>query len=102
KILRRKARIEVAEHNLVHIFGTYSGVGKRVAGHPHNQAFNRFIVKLTEGGVGPPDNTGGHRCLLCRILVAFLGDDLRVTIYVHAPVPDFSYHPKLRETSTGG
>jgi hypothetical protein len=25
--------------------------------------------------MGPPNNTGGHRCLLCRTLVVFLGDE---------------------------
>src|SRR5262249_53470654 len=75
-----KACIEVSKHNLIHILGSDSGVGNRVAGNPYDKAFNGFIVKFTEGGMGPPDNTGGHRCLLCRTLVAFLGDDLRVTI----------------------
>ena len=96
KILCRKARIEVAEYNLIDLLGTDTGIGQRVAGHSHNEAFNSLIAKFSEGRMGPPDNTGGHRCLLCRTLVDFFGNELQVTIYIQLRFTRFAYHPKLR------
>ena len=77
KILRGKTRVEVAKHDLVDVLGSDAGVSQRIAGHPHDQAFDGLTTQFTKGGVGPPDNTGRHCCLLCRTLVAFLGNELR-------------------------
>ena len=66
EILRRKARVEVAEHDLVDVLGRDPGVGQRLAGDAHDQAFDSLAIKLTEGGMGPTDNGCGHRRLLDR------------------------------------
>jgi hypothetical protein len=78
KILRREARIEVTQHDLVDVLGLDTGVGQGLAGDAHDQAFDGLAVKLTEGGVGPTDNGCRHRCLperrCCRTLVVLVGD----------------------------
>ena len=56
KILRRKAGVEMPEHDLVDVFGGDTGVGQRLAGDPHDQAFDGFTAEFTEGSMGPPDN----------------------------------------------
>ena len=33
-----------------------AGVGQRLAGDPHDQAFDALAIKLTEGGMGPADD----------------------------------------------
>ena len=74
------------EHDLVDILGGDPGVGQRLAGHPHDQAFDAFAIKLTEGGMRPTDDCCGHRCLpiylaaVCRTLVALVGNAGQVTM----------------------
>ena len=63
EILRRKAGVEMAEHDLVDVLGGDPGIGQRLAGDPHDQAFDALAIKLTEGGMGPTDNACGHRSL---------------------------------------
>jgi hypothetical protein len=84
----------MAEDNFVHVLRTNSGIHQRFAGHAHDEAFHAFIAKFTERGMGPPDNTGGHKCLLCRTLVAFFTEE-PVTIFVQPQFTGFAYHPKL-------
>ena len=73
KVLCGKARIEMAEHDLVDVPSADACVGQRLPGYPHDQALDRLGIELAERCVGPSDDTGGHGALLCRILVAFLG-----------------------------
>ena len=63
KILCRKAGVEMPEHDLVDVLGRDAGIGQRLAGHPHDQAFDALTAELSEGGMGPADDTGGHRSL---------------------------------------
>jgi hypothetical protein len=73
KILRRKAGIEVAEHDLVDVFGLNAGVGQRFAGHFHDQAFHGFAGKLAEGGMRPTHDAGCHVALLAEFRTLLLG-----------------------------
>ena len=60
KILGGKPGVEMPEHDLVDVFCGDSGVGQRLAGNLHDQAFDRFTGKFAEGSVGPTDDTGRH------------------------------------------
>ncbi len=64
EILRGKAGVEMAEHDLVDVLGRDAGMAQRLAGNLHDKAFDALAIKLTEGGVGPTDDAGGHRSLL--------------------------------------
>ena len=68
KILRGKASIEMPEHDFVDILGGDAGVLERVAGHLHDQALDRLVLKLAEGTVGPTDDGCGHNCSPCADL----------------------------------
>src|SRR5665213_2146721 len=74
EILWRKAGVEMPEHDLVDVLGGNARVGQRLAGNTHDQAFNALTIKLTERGVSPADDCRGHCTLLCRTLVALIGD----------------------------
>jgi len=40
EVLRRKACIEMAQHDFIDVLGGNRGIGERIAGDPHDQAFN--------------------------------------------------------------
>ena len=85
----------MTEDDLVDIRSRNAGIRERLAGDPHNQAFDALPVKLAERGVGPADNTGGHRMLLCRTLVALLGD-AGLILFRCRGWPTFASRAKLR------
>ena len=60
EILRREARVEMAEHDLVDFARPNAGIHQRLARDPHDQAFDRLTLKLPEAGVRPSDDAGGH------------------------------------------
>src|SRR5580704_1003170 len=60
KILRREAGIEVAEHDFIDVGRRNPRVGKRLIGHPYNEAFDGLTVELSKGRMGPTDDTGAH------------------------------------------
>ena len=60
KILRREARIEVAEHDLVDVAGLDAGVGQRPVGDPHDQALHRLAVEPAEGRMRPAHDAARH------------------------------------------
>ena len=74
EILRREARVEVAEHDLVDVLGLDAGVGQRAVGDPHDQALHRLAVEPAEGRMGPAHDAARHDRLHCRNSVAFLCD----------------------------
>ncbi len=87
EILWRKPGVEMAEHDLVHVLGGDACVGHRLGRDAHDQAFDALAIKLTKRGVGPANDCRGHFPLLCRTLVALIGDKKRVTgIYAGARV----------------
>ena len=60
EILRREAGIEMSEHDLVHGFRADPGMGERLAGDAHDQAFDGLAVEPAKGRVSPADDAGGH------------------------------------------
>src|SRR5215217_8556288 len=64
KILGGEARIEMAEHDLVHVARGNAGISKSLLRHPHNEALDRFFFEPSERSMRPPDDATGHRCLL--------------------------------------
>jgi hypothetical protein len=60
EILRREARVEMAEHDLVDFARPNAGIRQRLVRDPHNQAFDGLALKLAKAGVGPPNDAGGH------------------------------------------
>ena len=60
EILRREARVEVAEHDLVDVRGLDPGVGQRAVGDPHDQALDRLAVEPAEGRMRPAHDAARH------------------------------------------
>ncbi len=60
KILRRKAGVEVAEHDFVHIARLDAGVRQRFARHLDDQAFDGLAAELAERRMCPTHDAGGH------------------------------------------
>jgi len=50
----------VAEDDFVDVGRAYARVDHCVGGSLYHQAFNGFVVELSEGGVGPSDDAGAH------------------------------------------
>ena len=48
KVLRGKARTEMAQHDLVHITGLDPRMVQRIAGHLHDQAFDTHRIELSK------------------------------------------------------
>ncbi len=98
EVLRREARVEMAEQDLVHIARLNPGIRERIRGHPHDQAFDGLGVEFSKGTMSEPDDTGGHCELLplAPCLTAtpnfgrFLGE-LTSRGRKNIPVPDFRF-----------
>ena len=60
KILRRKAGIEVAEHDLVDVLGGDTGIRQRFAGNLDDEAFDRLAGELAERGMRPAHDAACH------------------------------------------
>jgi hypothetical protein len=71
EILRRKAGVEVAQHDLIDVRGRDSGVREGPIGHLDNETFDGGPVQPAEWRVSPTDDAAGHCGLL---LVAFFWD----------------------------
>ena len=62
EILRRKAGIEMPEHNLVDIARGDAGVRQRFVRDLDDKTLDGLGVEFPEGRVRPPDNAGCHDC----------------------------------------
>jgi len=64
EILGREARVEMTEHDFVHVGGRNPRVGQRFARDAHNQALDRFSLEAAERRVRPADDASSHGNLL--------------------------------------
>jgi len=60
EILRRKAGIEMAEHDFIDVLGRDIGIGERRIGHPHNQAFDGLAFEPAELAMRPAHDGSSH------------------------------------------
>ena len=60
KLLARKSGIAVADEDLVDVLSFQARIGKRATRRLNDQRFDIFIFMLSEPGVAPADNAGGH------------------------------------------
>ncbi len=50
----------MTEHDFVDVFCRNPGIGERLGGDAHDEALDRFAVKLAEGRMRPTHDAGGH------------------------------------------